>query len=172
MSRSTLRRIHVGSSIAAMTVIAIFLLSTIGAETWATDDGLAAVKQWVARLIAVLVAAMIGAAMSGQRLAGRSRNALVRRKLKRMRAVGAIGLLVLIPCAVVLARLAADHDFSSLFVVLQSVELVAGAANLTLLTLNLRDGLALRSGSQRSASRSMAKEHPCNCPPTNRLATR
>ena len=158
MPRSTLRRIHVGSSIAAMTVIATFLLSTIGAEACATDDGVAAVKRWIARLIAVLVAAMIGAATSGQRLAGRSRNPLVRRKLQRMRAVGAIGLLVLIPCAVVLARLAAAHEFGSLFGVLQSVELVAGATNLTLLTLNLRDGLALRSRSRRSVSRSLAKE--------------
>jgi len=160
MSRTMLRRIHVGSSITAMTVIAIFLLTTIGAETWATDDGIAAVKRWIARLIAVLVVAMIGAATSGQRLAGRSLHPVIRRKLKRMRAVGAIGLLVLIPSAVVLARLAADHEFGSLFVVLQSVELVAGATNLTLLTLNLRDGLTLRSRSRRLPSRPLAKEHP------------
>jgi hypothetical protein len=53
------------------------------------------------------------------------------------------GLLVLVPCAVFLQLRAAQGDFGAAFAVVQGIELLAGAANLVLMSLNLRDGLAL-----------------------------
>lgn len=64
--------------------------------------------------------------------------------------IAANGLLVLVPCAIMLNRWAAAGSFDTAFCVVQAIELVAGAANLALTGLNARDGLRmagrLRSG--------------------------
>jgi hypothetical protein len=57
--------------------------------------------------------------------------------------IAANGLLVLIPCAIVLDRWAAADTFDSTFYLVQGLELLAGAANLTLMGLNIRDGLKM-----------------------------
>jgi hypothetical protein len=53
------------------------------------------------------------------------------------------GLLILIPAAFTLASLASHAPFGSLFYAVQAVELIAGAVNLALMSLNIRDGLRL-----------------------------
>jgi hypothetical protein len=55
------------------------------------------------------------------------------------------GLLLLVPCAIVLDLWARPAPSNTRFYVLQAVELAAGAINLALMALNLRDGLRLRS---------------------------
>lgn len=60
-----------------------------------------------------------------------------------MKAVAANGLLVLLPSAWMLASWANAGRFDGTFYALQGVELVAGAINITLLALNMRDGLRL-----------------------------
>ena len=52
----------------------------------------------------------------------------------------------------VLRHLALGGEFGAGFWMVQTVELVAGAANITLLSLNLRDGLRLRRLTARSAA--------------------
>jgi hypothetical protein len=53
------------------------------------------------------------------------------------------GLLILIPAALFLDRLASRGEFGALFYAVQTLELIAGAVNLTLMSLNARDGLRL-----------------------------
>ena len=53
------------------------------------------------------------------------------------------GLLILAPVALYLDRLASRGEFGTLFYAVQAVELIAGAVNLTLMSLSLRDGLRL-----------------------------
>lgn len=53
------------------------------------------------------------------------------------------GLLILIPAALYLAAVASLGEFDSRFYGVQAVELIAGAANLTLIFLNIRDGFYL-----------------------------
>ena len=60
-----------------------------------------------------------------------------------MKIVAANGLLVLLPSAYVLASWASAGRFDSAFYAVQGLELVAGAVNITLLVLNMRDGLRL-----------------------------
>jgi len=60
-----------------------------------------------------------------------------------MKIVAANGLLVLLPSAFVLASWANAGRFDGLFYALQGMELLAGGVNLTLLILNMRDGLKL-----------------------------
>lgn len=68
----------------------------------------------------------------------------LQQKTKRMRIVAANGILILIPCALLLKAWAVAGDFGPMFFVVQGVEFVAGLANLTLLGMNMRDGLNLR----------------------------
>jgi hypothetical protein len=68
------------------------------------------------------------------------------------------GLLVLVPCAIVLNRWAAVGSFDAAFCVVQAIELIAGAANLTLMGLNARDGLRMAGRLRRSPS-AAAKAH-------------
>jgi hypothetical protein len=56
------------------------------------------------------------------------------------------GLLILVPAAIVLDRWAAAGVFDARFYVVQAVELLAGGTNLTLMGLNVRDGLRLSGG--------------------------
>jgi hypothetical protein len=63
------------------------------------------------------------------------------------------GLLVLVPAAVFLAGRASAGRFDAIFYVVQAIELIAGAANLMLIGLNMRDGSRLtgRIGRARPA---------------------
>jgi hypothetical protein len=64
--------------------------------------------------------------------------------MKRMPIIAANGILVLVPCAIFLNLSAADGLFDMKFYLLQGVELIAGATNLTLMGLNIRDGLRMK----------------------------
>ena len=64
-------------------------------------------------------------------------------KARRMKVAAANGVLVLLPSAYVLASWSNAGRFDGAFFALQGLELVAGAVNITLLVLNLRDGLRL-----------------------------
>jgi len=57
--------------------------------------------------------------------------------------VTANGVVVLIPSALFLAWKASAGAFDTMFYAVQAVELIAGAANFTLLALNMRDGLRM-----------------------------
>ena len=66
--------------------------------------------------------------------------------------IGANGVLILIPCAIFLHRWASVGTFDTTFYIVQSLELVVGATNLTLMSLNIRDGLRM-SGRFRAKSK-------------------
>lgn len=68
---------------------------------------------------------------------------LVALKNKRMPFIAANGLLVLMPCAIVLNQWASAGIFDTRFYFVQLIELIAGATNLALMGLNMRDGLRL-----------------------------
>jgi hypothetical protein len=76
----------------------------------------------------------------------------------RMRFIAANGLLVLVPCAIVLNQWAAAGSLDTTFYVVQAIELVAGASNLALMGLNARDGLRM-AGRLRSGHPATTKAH-------------
>lgn len=75
---------------------------------------------------------------------------LVEAKKKRMPFIAANGLLVMIPCAIFLNRWATAGTFDTTFYAVQTLELLVGAVNLTLMGLNIRDGVKM-SGRFRAA---------------------
>ena len=63
--------------------------------------------------------------------------------MKRMRFIAINGIGILIPCAILLNNWAASGRFDTPFYAVQGVELLAGAVNIGLMGLNIRDGLLL-----------------------------
>jgi len=77
-------------------------------------------------------------------LAKGRRAGLIGAKIKRMPFIAGNGILILIPSALFLAIKAEATEFDGWFYAVQLLELIAGATNITLLGLNMRDGLRVK----------------------------
>lgn len=139
-----LKRAHLIAGLLAPLCIATFFLSTIFVELFGSYAAVTRLKSLIVTPgLWIMVPLMAAAGGSGMLLA-RSRNGrLVDAKRKRMPFIAVNGLLVLVPCAFVLNQWATAGSFDTSFYVVQVVELFAGAANLTLMGLNARDGLQM-----------------------------
>jgi hypothetical protein len=139
----------IGGSL-ALTLISAFFLATVTSELFGTPVLITLVKTWILYLVPLLALLMATAGALGNRVGKGWDVPEVRRKRIRMAGIGANGILVLIPCAFVLARWANQGQFDAAFHAVQAVELVAGGTNIVLLSLNLRAGLALRRLTRRA----------------------
>lgn len=138
-----LRRVHPIAGTLALLTIAAFWVATTTSELSGSKDAVIAVKQAIPWGLWLLVPALAVTGFSGFRLGRTDTSPLVAAKRRRMPIIGANGLLVLVPCALYLARASAEGDLGTWFYLVQAIELLTGAVNLTLLSLNLRDGLRL-----------------------------
>lgn len=138
------KRIHLIAGMLAPLCIATFFISTVLAELFGSHAAIAALKSWIVTPgLWILIPCLAVTAGSGM-LIGRARKGrLVGTKKKRMPFIAANGLLVLVPCAIFLNRWASVGAFDATFYTVQTIELLAGATNVTLLALNARDGLRL-----------------------------
>jgi len=141
--KAMLKRIHPVAGIIGFLTILTFWTSTVLSELSGSVQAISAVKQAIPWGFLILVPALIIAGASGFRMAGASPDGRILAKKRRMPFIAGNGLLILIPCALYLAMLAARGEFDNTFFAVQAVELVAGAVNLTLMSLNIRDGLRL-----------------------------
>lgn len=91
----------------------------------------------------ILVPAIATTGGNGVYLSRSHQGRLVDPKKKRMPFIAANGLLVLIPCAIVLNRWAVVGQFDTAFYAVQALESLAGAVNLALMGLNIRDGMKM-----------------------------
>jgi hypothetical protein len=159
MQRSSIARTHLAGAVGAVAVISAFLVSASVTELAGDAGAVRMLRHVIVFGLPLLIGCLVTAALTGRRLAGRSRAAVIRRKQRRMRLVAAAGVTVLIPCALMLNYLAGPR---SLIAGLEIAELLAGAANLSLLVLNFRDGRDLTRGrrSARRARRLRAAERP------------
>jgi hypothetical protein len=148
------QRAHLIAGILAPLCLVVFFLSTVLTELFGSHASVAQLKALIVTPgLWIMIPAIAAAGGSGMFL-GRSRSGrLVAAKKKRMPFIAANGLLVLVPCAIVLNRWAAAGTFDTTFYVVQIIELIAGATNFVLMGLNLRDGLRI-AGRLRVAPRS------------------
>jgi len=137
-------KIHAAAGGLALLTVAVFWLSTAVSEFWGNPAAIAAVKQAILLGMVVLIPAVAVAGASGFFLGKGWRSPKVAAKKRRMRIIAANGVLVLLPSAFLLARWAEAGRFDAAFVSVQVLELAAGALNILLLSLNMRDGFALR----------------------------
>ncbi len=140
---SMLPRAHLVAAAVATATILSFLASTVAVELVGGPAHVAQVKRSVAWGLLVLVPAMAAAGATGVRLAAGRSGRMLRTKLRRTVIVAANGMLVLVPAALYLDRLAQRRELGRTFAVVQALEIVAGLANLVLVGLNVRDGLRL-----------------------------
>ena len=138
------KRAHLIAGLLAPLCIATFFLSTIFTELFGSHAAVAYLKSLIVTPgLWIMVPLMAVAGGSGMFLAKLRRGRLVDAKKKRMLFIAANGLLVLLPCAIVLNRWAAAGSFDISFYMVQVIELIAGATNLALMGLNARDGLRM-----------------------------
>jgi len=136
--------IHPIAGALALLTIATFWLSTVLAELFGSYAVVAAVKTAIPWGFLVLIPALAAAGGSGLKLSQGDRSGLIGTKFKRMPFIALNGVLILIPSAFFLAFKARAGEFDGAFYAVQAVELLAGATNVTLLGLNMRDGLRLK----------------------------
>lgn len=132
----------IAGAIAILTIVT-FWLSTTLSELFGSQAMITTVKTAIPWGFLVLIPALMATGGSGFGLAKSRRTGLVGTKMKRMQVIAANGLLVLIPSAMFLASKAKAGDFDSAFYIVQILELLAGATNISLLGLNMRDGLKM-----------------------------
>lgn len=151
------KRVHLVAGILAPLCIAAFFLSTLAVELFGSSAAVARLKSLIAAPgLWILVPLVIAAGGSGMFLSKARPGRLVEAKKKRMPFIAANGLLVLVPCALVLDRWASAGEFGAAFYAVQAIELTAGAINLALMGLNVRDGLRL-AGRGRAAAPAAGK---------------
>lgn len=141
--------IHPAAGLLAMLTIATFWLSTALAELFASQALVVAVKTAIPWGFLWLIPALMAAGGSGLALARGQPAGLVGAKLKRMPWIAVNGLLILIPAALFLALKARASEFDASFYAVQGLELIAGAVNIALLGLNLRDGVKMKGRFRR-----------------------
>lgn len=145
-------RIHAAAGAIGFLMILLFWTSTVLSELFGTYETIASVKGWILTGMFILIPAMAILGGSGMSLGSGRSEKLVSTKQKRMPIIAANGLLILLPMAFFLEGRASAGTFDTTFYVLQAVELMAGALNLTLMGLNMRDGLKLTGRTSPAAT--------------------
>lgn len=140
-----LKIIHLIAGVIATLTIATFFAATVIAELLGTQQQIVLVKNLIVSPgLFILIPAIALTGMTGFKLAATRRGEVVARKQLRMVFIAANGLILLLPAALHLQHLATLGTFDLLFYLIQIVELSAGAVNLILMSLNIRDGLRFR----------------------------
>lgn len=137
------RTLHAGAGIVAFLTIAVFWTATVGAELFGTAETIHAVKRMILMGLVVLIPAIAIAGGSGMSMGRRRKDAQARAKTRRMPLIAANGIIILLPSAFFLEARAAEGMFDAPFLAVQGLELLAGAVNLVLMGLNIRDGRAM-----------------------------
>jgi len=124
--------------------IATFFTASLLVELLGNTDSITQVKQLIVFPgLFVLIPAMMLTGITGAKLAKQKKGRLTQVKQKRMPVIAANGLLILLPAAIYLEYLASAGNFATSFYLVQGIELFAGAINLSLMGLNIRDGLKM-----------------------------
>lgn len=151
-NRNILRRLHIGASIAAFTLIFLFLVSSLWVEFSGGPQQIAFLKQRIAYALLLLVPAIALAGITGFSMAGKPPKGVAAAKALRMKLIAANGLLLLVPMALFLACYSSSLILDNVFWTVQSLEYLAGFTNIVLIGLNFRDGLKMTRGRRRRVS--------------------
>ncbi|AFL73627.1 hypothetical protein [Thiocystis violascens] len=125
----------------ALLTILTFWVSTLVSEVFGSPTTVVAVKTFIPWGFLLLVPALMATGGSGFALARQRSDRLVDVKRRRMPVIAMNGLLILMPAALFLAFKVQAGELDAVFYAVQVLELVAGAVNIALLGLNMRDGL-------------------------------
>ena len=153
-------RIHAIAGGIGFVMILTFWTSTVISELFFSHETIAAVKVLILQGMVILIPAMAVAGATGTMMAKTRTDDLAMAKKRRMPIIAANGLVILLPSAWFLAGKAASGAFDTVFYIVQIVELVAGAANLTMMGMNIRDGLTMTGKIGRAPGASRTSGQP------------
>lgn len=137
-------RAHLVAGVLAPLCLVTFFVATVLVELFGSHAAVAQLKALIVTPgLWIMIPAIAAAGGSGVHLGRTRKGRLVDAKRRRMPFIAANGLLVLVPCAIVLDRWAGAGSFDTGFYVVQAIELLAGAVNFWLMGLNVRDGLRM-----------------------------
>ena len=143
-------KFHLFGAVVATLCIAIFFTSTVIVELFGSVEVITTVKRLIVMPgLFILIPAIAVTGGSGFSLGKGRKGRLLEAKKKRMPIIGANGVLILLPAAILLDQWASVGAFDTKFYIVQGLELTAGAVNLSLMGLNIRDGLRM-TGKKRS----------------------
>ncbi|MCR9078360.1 MAG: hypothetical protein NXH78_04600 [Hyphomonadaceae bacterium] len=147
-------KVHAIAGVIGFLCILTFWTSTAYSELFTSHETVAWVKAMILKGMFILIPAMAIAGGSGMSLGAKWRSPQAVAKKKRMPIIAANGLCILLPSAIFLAYKSGAGAFDTWFYTVQVIELCAGALNLTLMGLNIRDGLRMkgRIGRKKKAS--------------------
>lgn len=148
MKRKTLVIIHIAATAVAAITIGAFLFTSIIAEIKGDVQVIRAVKKNILLALPILIIAMPSLGITGNKLAGFSKNKLVELKRRRMRFVFINGMM-LIALAIFLYYRSTYVALDTMFLAAQFLEFAFGITNVTLIILNVRSGLQLSGRSKR-----------------------
>ena len=137
--------IHKTASIIATLCVATFFISTLMVELFGTEEMIVLIKSLIVMpgiFILVIMMALTGA--TGFALAKNRKGKIVQNKKRRMPIIAMTGIFILIPAAIYLNNWALAGLFDTRFYIVQAIELLAGATNLTLMIKSIKDGKKLR----------------------------
>lgn len=143
------KAIHPIAGALALVILVTFWLSTAVTEMSGSQAAVVAIKTAIPWGFLLLIPALAATGGTGFGLSRGRRGGLLDAKIKRMPWIAVNGLLILIPAALFLSFKAQAGEFDMRFYAAQALELVAGATNITLLGLNMRDGLTLKGRLRR-----------------------
>lgn len=144
--------IHAGAGAVALATAASFWISTAFSELFGSATMIVRVKSTIPWGFLLLVPCIAIAGLTGLSLSKGTKAGLAGKKPKRMPFIAGNGLMVLMPAALFLASRATAGQLDTSFYLVQALELIAGAVNITLLALNMFDGLRMKD-SQRDGRR-------------------
>lgn len=133
--------IHRSAAITATLCVAIFFSSTLVVELFGSIEAIRQVKSLIVFPgLFILVPAIALTGATGFALAKQRSGRVISRKKKRMPFIAINGVFILIPAAIFLNQWAIEGNLGTQFYLLQAAELIAGAVNLALMTMNIIDG--------------------------------
>lgn len=135
--------IHKLSAFAAIFCITLFFLATIISEIFGSYNNIIIVKKLILFPgLFILIPIIIITGISGA-IMTKSKKGVIAKKKKRMIFIALNGIFILVPSAITLNYLASNIIFSQSFYMIQIVELLAGLANIILMSLNIKDGVKI-----------------------------
>ena len=142
MERKTILRIHFFATIVAVMTILSFFSISLYAEILGEKTFIKTVKEFILYALPIMIISMPSLAITGNKLAGKSKNPIVIQKSRRMKFIMLNGF-VLVFLAIYLYYRSHYQEIDNTFFVLQLTEFAFGLTNLTLIGLNARSGMQL-----------------------------
>jgi len=142
MKRKTIVTIHLIATIVAVLTISTFFTISMIAEIKGDNNFIRSVKAFILYALPIMILSMPALKITGEKLAGKSKNPLIIAKRRRMKFVMANGM-ILISLAVFLYYRSHYQEIDSIFLIAQIAEFIFGLFNLSLIFMNAKAGMQL-----------------------------